>query len=582
MKKDHAKPLAYSYIRMSTDVQLKGNSLERQKEKSREYADENNLELVENFHDIGISAFSGQNVEQGMFGQFLQLVKDGTIPKGSYLLIESLDRLSRQNIMESIPLFIGLLKADITIVTLIDGQIYGADKADFQNLLYPMVVLSRAHEESVAKSYRISKAWASKRLKILEKKLTAICPAWLKLNYVTNQFDIIADRGVVVRSIFDMADKGYGSYSISKNLNNNNIPTFGSSKGWHDSYITRILNNRAVLGEFQAHKLLNGVYKSEGEVVADYFPNLIDEEQFLRVRQARRKRAVDGAGRKGPAYRNLFTNIAKCAYCGAPMRFVHKGPPPKGGMFLRCTNSVRNFSCTASSWRYSQFETAFLYFVQELDLAETLKNAEQQNERSDIEGRLAVIDEKIIEQKCRLEKTYDLIDSVSSTTEFLSRKLDDISKIIFNLELEKEDTLQKISKLKEIEHLDDAQIKNFISQIQDKENYQIETKRRAVASRLKSIIKSLTLATDGLGNEKYTISSFENFDPLFNFLETNTIELSNVEKFMTFSVVLIDGLMRRVTVSRDNPLDFVQTTVIDKHGLIIESDLNKKYERRPT
>ena len=49
MEKDITQPLAYSYVRMSTDMQLKGHSLERQKEKSREYAIRNNLHLVENF-----------------------------------------------------------------------------------------------------------------------------------------------------------------------------------------------------------------------------------------------------------------------------------------------------------------------------------------------------------------------------------------------------------------------------------------------------------------------------------------------------------------------------------------------------
>ncbi|MDM8347068.1 recombinase family protein, partial [Pseudochrobactrum sp. sp1633] len=47
MEKDITQPLAYSYVRMSTDMQLKGHSLERQKEKSREYAIRNNLHLVE-------------------------------------------------------------------------------------------------------------------------------------------------------------------------------------------------------------------------------------------------------------------------------------------------------------------------------------------------------------------------------------------------------------------------------------------------------------------------------------------------------------------------------------------------------
>ena len=61
---------AYSYIRMSTDVQLRGDSLRRQLEASSDYAAKHGLELVEEsrLQDIGISAFKGANVSEGALG----------------------------------------------------------------------------------------------------------------------------------------------------------------------------------------------------------------------------------------------------------------------------------------------------------------------------------------------------------------------------------------------------------------------------------------------------------------------------------------------------------------------------------
>ncbi|KAB1089302.1 hypothetical protein F4V91_24910 [Neorhizobium galegae] len=66
------KSKAYSYIRMSTEVQLRGDSLRRQTEASRNYAVKHGLELVEGFQleDIGVSAFHGRNVAQGSLGRF--------------------------------------------------------------------------------------------------------------------------------------------------------------------------------------------------------------------------------------------------------------------------------------------------------------------------------------------------------------------------------------------------------------------------------------------------------------------------------------------------------------------------------
>ncbi|MEN5104578.1 recombinase family protein [Brucella anthropi] len=574
MDRENTKPLAYSYVRMSTDMQLKGNSLERQKEKSKEYAIRHDLQLVENFEDIGVSAFKGKNIKEGMLGDFISLIENKTVPAGSYLLIESLDRLSRENIFESIPLFIKILKSGIKIVTLIDEQVYGAENADFKDLLYPMVVLSRAHEESVAKSFRVGKAWANKRKNIHQRKLTKVCPAWLKLNTDSNSFEVIPGRDDVVKRIFDLADSGYGSYSIGRILNNEGVFPFSeNSKGWHASYITRILNNRSVLGEFQPHKLVNGTAEPDGDIIPDYFPHLIDEEQFLRIKHARRKRLVEGAGRKGPVYRNLFSRIAKCAYCASPMRFVHKGQPPKGGQFLRCTNAERHFECSASGWRYDHFENVFLYFVHELDLVETLKRADEQSERYTLEQKLVSINENIRGKRELLNTTFDMLQTSNASKDFIQSKIEEISSEILELENQKGAVEAKLEKDAALAPVDDQQIKSLIKELQDADDGDLERKRRVVANRLQMMIKSLTLAPDGLRKdaEKLVLSQFGSSEALFDFFETGA-QSGEVSTDMSFSVVLLDGIMRRVTVSRREPLKVIQLIAVDKHGLIIETE----------
>src|SRR5437016_4051140 len=111
---------AYSYVRMSTDIQLKGDSLRRQLEQSQQFAERSDLELVEGvaLHDIGISAFKGANIAAGALGKFLEAVKAGTIEPGSYLLVESLDRISRQEVMRSLAVFTDLVNAGINVATL--------------------------------------------------------------------------------------------------------------------------------------------------------------------------------------------------------------------------------------------------------------------------------------------------------------------------------------------------------------------------------------------------------------------------------------------------------------------------------
>ena len=78
------KPRAYSYIRMSTEAQLRGDSLRRQVAQWQEYAASQGLELLEEdqLKDIGISAFSGANVSAGVLGQFLR-VRPSAIPESA-------------------------------------------------------------------------------------------------------------------------------------------------------------------------------------------------------------------------------------------------------------------------------------------------------------------------------------------------------------------------------------------------------------------------------------------------------------------------------------------------------------------
>ncbi|MGY3354359.1 DNA invertase Pin-like site-specific DNA recombinase [Bradyrhizobium sp. GM0.4] len=143
------RPKAYSYVRMSTDLQLKGDSLRRQKEASRKYADKHSLELIEDIdlHDIGVSAYKGKNIASGAFGRFLEAVRDGKIEGGSYLLVESFDRMSRQEPVLALKPFIEIVEAGLVLVTLDDERVFKG-KISFEDLIISIAKMSRANEES--------------------------------------------------------------------------------------------------------------------------------------------------------------------------------------------------------------------------------------------------------------------------------------------------------------------------------------------------------------------------------------------------------------------------------------------------
>jgi DNA invertase Pin-like site-specific DNA recombinase len=92
------RPKAYSYTRFSTPEQAKGDSATRQALAAQRWAEQHEVELDTEltFRDEGVSAFEGMNAERGALGEFLRAVERGDVPKNSWLLVESLDRISRQ------------------------------------------------------------------------------------------------------------------------------------------------------------------------------------------------------------------------------------------------------------------------------------------------------------------------------------------------------------------------------------------------------------------------------------------------------------------------------------------------------
>lgn len=361
---------AYSYVRMSTDIQLKGDSLRRQRELSEAFALKRGLELEvgTQYQDIGMSAYSGEHAKKGAFKRFLDDVEAGKVEKGSYLLVESLDRLSRQDVATALTPFLRLLEAGIIVVTLLDQAEYSKESVGgtlgVAQLMMSLMIMARAHDESRTKSVRLSAAWHNKRANIGSKKLTKVAPAWLKLSADRTDFEIVEQRSQIVRKIFEDTAEGMGVNLIVRRLNRLPEPTWGRSKGWRASYIRKILSSRTVLGEYQPFQVIDGVKRPLG-AVPDYYPAIVSEELYYAAEAARIGRRHKG-GRKGAQITNLFTGLLKCGYCGAPVYLLSKGSGPKGGRYLHCNAAARGHVCKAVSVRYPPFETLFFSLTAEV------------------------------------------------------------------------------------------------------------------------------------------------------------------------------------------------------------------------
>jgi DNA invertase Pin-like site-specific DNA recombinase len=487
---------------MSTDPQLLGDSRRRQLEASKAYAKEHGLELADDsqLEDIGISAFKGANSRDGALGQFLAAVKTGAVEPGSYLLVESLDRLSREEILPAHTLFLSIVQSGINLVTLVDKRVYRAKTTGLVDMITSLVIMERAHEESKTKSMRVGAAWKNKRAKASDGlPMTARCPAWLRLTPDRRAYELVSERVEIVRQIFSDTAAGLGMYSIASRLNKAGVPAFVGKNGWHRSYLAKTLKNRAVLGEFQPHIKLDGKRIPEGNPILGYFPAIISEDLFFQARHSSSQRKINGAGRKGLAYTNLFTGLARCAYCRSAVVFENKGTGTRGGTYLVCGNSQRGRGCEATRWRYQDFEASFLAFVQELDLDSIIDANGDAEKRKNFEAELAALRGEASSVAELMEKTYAVL-SAGGAPEFIASKLNDLS-------AKQSEVGQRLA-LKEAErdafqardsrfYTGREEIKELVKKLQAPASDELYKLRAQISARLKGLVDTLLIAPRG-------------------------------------------------------------------------------------
>jgi DNA invertase Pin-like site-specific DNA recombinase len=409
---------AYSYVRMSTRKQLRGDSLRRQLERSKAFADEHSLLLDDSLQDLGVSAWKGRNFKTGALGRFLAMVENGQIPKGSYLLIESLDRLSREAVPDALTLFMAIINAGIVIVTLgEDRQVYSRDRlnGDWTKLIIGLAVMSRGHEESQTKSERISAVAKRKRELAREGKghITSITPAWIDARRIDARryAFTLNHHAETVKAIYEMATRGLGATVIVRKLNADGIPAFKSKDGWYQSVIKALLTRSDVIGAFQPHRIVDGKRVPDGDPIADYFPAAIDKDLFLRVQAMRSNPGKPG--RKGSTFANLFTGLCHCAHCGGPMTMkMSRVKGNENGRYLVCANYVRGHRCKDGNrhFRYEPLEAAILDHVKELNLAETLHTARLDDTLRELDESIAGLSLQLEELRRKEQRLAQIIE----------------------------------------------------------------------------------------------------------------------------------------------------------------------------
>ncbi|MDH4434029.1 recombinase family protein [Pseudomonas shirazica] len=526
-------PKIWPYIRFSSEEQRKGDSLRRQQSLIDSFAARPEivaegavLDSSLDLNDLGVSGYTGKNILKGRFKTFLDAVDSGVVKRGDYLAVEAINRITRLDPMESLPIILDLLRKGIKIAITSSSQVYKYGD-DITQIYVALGELQRAFTESNEKGRRVRDAWNAKKLRAFQtgEVATSRLPLWLKaVKVVVNglavrEIEEIPERVEVVREIYRLSDNNVGAIATARILTERGVPTFTRENArknpnygdfWQPSYIKKILENRAVMGYYQPmtwEKLEDHRRRriKQGQEVANYFPQIISPELFRRVQEKRKERGLAGQGNKGKKFSNLFTKLAHCSKCGATANHINKGADKrKGGKYLVCYRA-KHGSCNYRAWPYEKIEKMLLKFLAEADiksiLAEKNKVDDLINLKYEIDSEVGEIQEMLENFKSDFKrlrgKVSDLerlmaIENEQRLEELSERKKAVESEIYKVLEQQKADVDKDIQSLQNLSNTEDDQtVFEIRSKINERlrliiENIKIDFQDRAVEILFKS------------------------------------------------------------------------------------------------
>jgi DNA invertase Pin-like site-specific DNA recombinase len=445
---DKSPDLAFSYVRFSTREQAKGDSMRRQLEATREWCERNGVRLDETItlHELGKSAFTGahrKNPDTDALARFLDLVKTGRVPKGSVLVLENLDRLTREHIQPALLLILGLLQDGIRIVQLKPTELIFDSDSDSIPIMLMIVELMRGHGESLVKSQRVGEAWKHKKQCAREGKpqparkddrvngkpyMTRNLPEWIARRDgkpvidAEGKLTLNRERAAVVKRIFHLAANGYGRLLIAKKLIKDGVAPWGKAGHWNGSYIGQILLDRRALGEHQPK--VKRTRQADGEPIPGYFPAVVTEKEWLAARAGILQRGQK-RGRTGKTHVNIFAGLIRDAVDGSNYHVTTTWPSHGrgGGMRVLINQSACEGWGKSRTFPFPTFEAAILSCLQEIDPREILNGDSGKDETQTLAAELAGIEALIAKLTAALEEEGDVLPVVKKIKELEARKV---------------------------------------------------------------------------------------------------------------------------------------------------------------
>lgn len=465
------KKLVGGYIRVSTERQVEGYSIEGQITQIEQYCQFNGYELVDIYADRGIS---GKSMNRPELQRMLNDAKNGKL---DCVMVYKTNRLAR-NTSDLLTIVEELHRQNVEFFSL-------SERMEVKNSTGKLMLQILASFSEFEINTILENIYTGQRQRALEGYYQGNLPLGYN-NIPDNKKELMINQheANIVKYIFESYAKGHGYRKIANALNHKGYVT---KKGnpFSISAVTYILSNPFYIGKIQFAKYKDWNDKrrkglndkpviAEGKHTPIISQSLWDKVQ-ARKKQVSEKPQVHGKGT------NILTGIISCPQCSAPMAASNTTNTLKDGTkkrirYYSCSNFRNKGSkvCSANSVRADVIEKYVMDQI--LEIVKSDKVLKQVVERVNQENQVDVA-------------------ALNHDIAYKQQQFDEISTKLKNLIQTIEDNPDLTSALKPTIHQYETQLNDITNQINQLKHQQNQEKpfydTKQIAALLQRIFQNI-------------------------------------------------------------------------------------------
>ncbi|MCY1591096.1 cassette chromosome recombinase CcrB [Staphylococcus pettenkoferi] len=465
------KKLVGGYIRVSTERQVEGYSIEGQITQIEQYCQFNGYELVDIYADRGIS---GKSMNRPELQRMLNDAKNGKL---DCVMVYKTNRLAR-NTSDLLTIVEELHRQNVEFFSL-------SERMEVKNSTGKLMLQILASFSEFERNTILENIYTGQRQRALEGYYQGNLPLGYN-NIPDNKKELMINQheANIVKYIFESYAKGHGYRKIANALNHKGYVT---KKGnpFSISAVTYILSNPFYIGKIQFAKYKDWNDKrrkglndkpviAEGKHTPIISQSLWDKVQ-ARKKQVSEKPQVHGKGT------NILTGIISCPQCSAPMAASNTTNTLKDGTkkrirYYSCSNFRNKGSkvCSANSVRADVIEKYVMDQI--LEIVKSDKVLKQVVERVNQENQVDVA-------------------ALNHDIAYKQQQFDEISTKLKNLIQTIEDNPDLTSALKPTIHQYETQLNDITNQINQLKHQQNQEKpfydTKQIAALLQRIFQNI-------------------------------------------------------------------------------------------